>query len=430
MRLMKIEGLLSALAVGMCLLVSAPTARAIELWSSVGGDRHYALDAALKWTSLLSHAPEDTALYPERWSAATLLRMRLAFGAQPTSWLNAQIAYEQRARTVSEGSGDGGGSGVLLAGGHAPYRFRQLDEPLVEIGNTFSYSHELDRAFASMVVGRTEITVGRQAVGWGRGILFGAVDIFAPFSPLESDRDWRRGIDAVRANVPLIDTVSLDAVAAIGESLGASSFVGRIRGYVGNVDGELIFGKRYEDIFYAATASFPVYDAEVHGEIAFFNTPEAFPDGGAFGKDDLIAKAVLGGSYSLDAGGALLLIAEYHFSGFGVKKIEGAETRLDENEAFQERYVRGDTQILGRHACAVQASYGISVVTPLNVSWIFSPVDGSGVLTPAISWIFSDNVTLVANAYFPYGAKPKDGRIKSEYGGTPISGLVQIRFYY
>lgn len=131
----------------------------------------------------------------------------------------------------------------------------------------------------------------------------------------------------------------------------------------------------------------------------------------------------------MDVGGELLVIAEYHFSGFGIRKIEEAKTRL-EDDAFQERYLRGDTQIPSRHAGAVQASYGIAVVMPLNVSWIFSPVDGSGVLTPAMSWIFSDNVTLVANAYFPYGAKPNDGRIQSEYGGTPISGLVQIRFYY
>ena len=430
MRLRKIRELPFALTIGICLLVSVHTARAIDLWSSVGGDRYYSLDAALKWTSLLSHAPDDTALHPERWSAATLWRMRLAFGAQPTSWLNAKIAYEQRARTVSESSGAGGGSGVLLSGSRAPYRIWQLDEPLVEIGSTFSYRHELDRFFAAIVVGKSEITVGRQAVGWGRGVIFGAVDIFAPFSPLESDREWRRGIDALRANIPLTDLISLDAVAALGESLEASSFVGRLHGYIGNVDGEIIFGRRYEDVFYAATASSPVYDAELHGEIALFKTPEVCPDGGAFGKDDLVAKSVIGGSYSLDVGSKLLLIAEYHFSGFGVSKIEEAETRFEEDAAFEERYLRGDTQILGRHACAVQAAYGIAGVMPLSVSWIFSPVDGSGVLTTAVSWIFSDNITLVANAYFPYGAEPEDGQIQSEYGGTLASALLQISFYY
>ncbi|MCK4590142.1 MAG: hypothetical protein KAT86_00205, partial [Candidatus Latescibacteria bacterium] len=110
--------------------------------------------------------------------------------------------------------------------------------------------------------------------------------------------------------------------------------------------------------------------------------------------------------------------------------IEEAETRLEDDEAFQERYVRGDTQILGRHAGVVQAAYGIGGESPLNVSWIFSPVDGSGVLATAVSWIFSDNITLVANVYFPYGAKPEDGQIQSEYGGTPASALLQISFYY
>ena len=36
--------------------------------------------------------------------------------------------------------------------------------------------------------------------------------------------------------------------------------------------------------------------AATHGELAFFRTPENQPDGGVFGKDDLVAKAVLGAS--------------------------------------------------------------------------------------------------------------------------------------
>ena len=425
----KIKGLIIALVVVTCPLFAHVHVCAIEFWSSMGGDRHYALDAALKWTSLLSHAPGDTALYPERWSAAALWRMRLSFGAQPTSWLNAEIAYEQRARTVSENSGSGGGSGVLLSGSRAPYRVSQIDDSLVEIGDTFSYRHELDRAFAAVYRGRTEVTVGRQVIGWGRGMRFGAVDIFAPFSPLESDREWRRGIDAVRASIPLTDLISLDAVAAIGESLDASSFVARMHGYIGDLDGEVIFGRRYEDHLYAATASCPVYGAELHGEFALFKTPKPCPDGGTFGRDDLVAKSIIGGSYSIDAGAELMMIAEYHFSGFGTSEIENAEMRL-EDPIFRERYLRGDMQILGKHAGLVQAAYGIAGVSPLNLSWVFSPTDGSGVLAAAVSWIFSDNVTLAATAYLPYGAEPERGEIRSEYGGTPVSALVQISFYY
>ena len=54
----------------LCLLIAAVPASGTELWS--GGDQRYDLTATLKCTSLLSHAPEDSVLYPERWSAASL----------------------------------------------------------------------------------------------------------------------------------------------------------------------------------------------------------------------------------------------------------------------------------------------------------------------------------------------------------------------
>ena len=67
---------------------------------------------------------------------------------------------------------------------------------------TREWRHEIDRAalHASMRA-RPISPIGRQAIGWGRGVLFGAVDLFSPFTPLEADREWRRGVDAVRADV-------------------------------------------------------------------------------------------------------------------------------------------------------------------------------------------------------------------------------------
>ena len=190
-----------------------------------------ALDSALKWTSLLlSRAPEAPLFYPERWSAASLWRGRLALGGQAAERLHVRVAYEQRARSVSEGAGVGGGAGILVPEAQAPYRLKQIDGSLVDIGQTLAYGHELDRALVAWRMGSGELQIGRQAIGWGRGVLFGAVDIFAPFNPLESDREWRRGVDAVRASVPFTDLFALDAVAALGESVDESAFVGRLHG--------------------------------------------------------------------------------------------------------------------------------------------------------------------------------------------------------
>ncbi len=406
------------------------SSHAVRIWSSAWGDRYYALDTSLKWTSLLSHAPSDTALYPQRWSAASLWRTRLSLAARPAPWLGAEIAYEHRARSVSEGSGAAGGAGVLPGEADAPYRISQLDALLVGVGDTFAYRHELDRASLTISSGTSRIAIGRQAVGWGRGVLFTAVDVFAPFTPLESDREWRRGIDAIRASLPLRNTLSLEVVAAMGEDAESSALVGRLQGYHGDFDAELVAGKRREDYLFAVTASAPAHGAELHGELALFDVPEALPDGGSFGRDDLVAKAVIGASRSFDVGGELVFLGEYHYSGFGAAHTDRVGELIDE-DAFRERLMRGDSQILGRHAVAVQTSFSIGGgVAAASLLWITSPKDGSGVVSPGVTWVFSDNITLVGRGYAGYGPGSEDGEIQSEYGATPATGLIQISFYY
>jgi hypothetical protein len=186
---------------------------------------------------------------------------------------------------------------------------------------------------------------------------------------------------------------------------------------------------RCDDVFFGASVSLPVLDAEVHGEAAVFVSHEPLPTGGSFGNEDTAMKAVLGGSRTFDVADGIMVVAEYHYSGFGVTDIRDA-IEYYSDESMAERYARGDSQILGRHATAVQVSYGFAGLTPLSATWIASPVDGSGVLIPSVVWVFSDNVTLQASAYLSYGDAPKGLRLLSEYGATPTTGLVQMSFYY
>src|SRR5690606_37284546 len=126
-----------------------------------------------------------------------LFRLRFELNATLTRHLTAQVAYEHRARASS---GAAIGAGVLPPNALAPFRLAPLDWAIVDHG-PYSHRHELDRAFASLHLAFLELTVGRQAIGLGRGVLFSAIDLFAPFSPTEVDREWRRGVDAVHAEV-------------------------------------------------------------------------------------------------------------------------------------------------------------------------------------------------------------------------------------
>ncbi len=416
------------LAAGLlALLLTSHRAIAVDLWSDDEGHSG-TLSIAGKVTSLVSDAPPDSSFFPDGFSRTTLTRLRLGLEVRHSDWMDSELAYEQRARWLSGSAGFGAAVTILASEAPAPFRVTQLDWPLAG-ENRFAYRHEIDRASVSLHPEWGDITVGRQAIGLGRGVLFGAVDLFNPFSPLEVDREWRRGVDAVRAEYRLSTTTSAEAIAVFGESWDQSALLGRVRGYLGEIDGSLIVGKRAEDFLVGGTFSAIVGEAEVHGELAVFDTPEAQPDGTLWGSDHLATKAVLGSSYTFDIGNGLTVVGEYHYSDFGSENIEDVLARALDPD-FQRRLLRGDTQILGRQALAAQLSYPFDDSAGGSFLVLTNPTDGSGVLSPSLRLDLDSHTSLIASAFIPWGAEPVGTRLHSEYGSSGASLFLQAAIYY
>jgi hypothetical protein len=384
-----------------------------------------ALRYSLKNSILLSRLPDDPDLFPDRDGATGFWRARVEPTLRWNHRVTVEAAFEQRLRVFSSLS-SAAGPGVLPPEADAPFRIRQLDWRLASASHA-EWRGEIDRAALRLHFSGGDVTLGRQAIGWGRGALFGAVDLFAPFTPLEADREWRRGVDAVRADLKLGDRVSLDSVAAFGTTVGRSTFASRLRGYAGKMDLEILGGSRAGDLFAGITSSAAVGGIELHGEFAVFRA-DAVPGSVVFSERRSIMKAVAGGSYRLPVGSGVLLYAEYHYSGFGATSPNAILAQLQE-PAFQERYLRGDTQILGRHALAVLASYEVGPELALSNEWLQNPVDGSGVVAPSITWTVSDNWSALLTGYLPYGRAPAGTALGSEFGASPMALLVQLRMY-
>ncbi len=390
------------------------------------GEGGASIRVSLKGAAVVQDAPDAPLLFPEDEGAASYWRLRLDAEARPGASVSLAVAYEQRLRVTSASLAAGAGGPVPLET-DAAYRLRQLDWRIAG-GDTFAWRHEIDRASAAFHLPQAEVTVGRQAVGWGRGLLFGAVDLFAPFSPLEADREWRRGVDAVRADVRFSERFSADAVAALGESIAASAVAARVRGYAGDVDGEIVAGWRGRDLLAGATTSAAVGEAEIHAELCLFLAPDPLSSGGAWGNDRLAPKAVLGGSYRLPVGRGLVVFAEYHYSGFGARSARDIVPLLAD-PAFRDRFARGDTQLLGRHAVALLGTLELTNDLATQALVLVSPADGSGVLSPAATYTLSDAASVNATLYVPWGAEPEGLTLRSEHGGTPLSFFVQVRIY-
>lgn len=406
-----------------CALVGAAPAAARELWSD--GERKVELRTSLKASLVPSRAPDDPDIYPEPEGLASLWRLRLELEARPGAAVTAAAAWEHRLRAESAGASFFG-AGALPPESPPFYRVRPLDWSVMDVPGA-SWRHEIDRAFVAWHAGGAEITVGRQAVGLGRGVLFGAIDVFAPFSPLEADREWRRGVDAVRAEVKLADRWSADGVAAFGESLDASAAVARLRGYAGEVDGEVVLGWRARDLVAGLVSSAAVGEAEVHGELAVYRTPDPYPGGLGPGAR-LVPKAVAGASWRIPVGQGIPIFLEWHWSGFGVADPADAVGRLAD-PAFRERYLRGDTQILGRQTAALLATYEANPELTLNLLGLVSTRDASGVAAPGATLRLGDRLTVQATLYLPWGARPVGLELRSDYGAVPFAAFVQMAVY-
>ncbi len=377
---------------------------------------------SLKVGALLARAPQAPELFPDRSSTDTLWRIRTEPVATIGPRATVNIAYEQRIWWGSA-SGNTLTTTILPSSAPAPFRVTALDWSISDSSH-HTWEHEIDRLNVRVRLPRADLTIGRQAIGWGRGVMFGAVDLFAPFSPLEADREWRRGVDAVHADVKLTDHSSVDVVAAAGRRWSDSAIAARARGYAGSIDVELMAGRRGRDVFGGAATSAAIGDAAVHGEAALFAVPSVAAEG-----REAVWKVVAGGSYRFPLGSGLLAYAEYHYSGFGA--VRPAEILpLLSTPSFQGRYLRGDTQILSRHAVALTGSYEQSPDLGWSGQWVFNPADGSGIIAPGFTFTLRDDASVGGHAYFPYGRTPIGTLLRSEYGSAPLAAFLQLRLYF
>jgi hypothetical protein len=401
--------------------LAAPSATAQE--TDVETRSPLTVRTSIKATGLVSRSPNAPDLFPERTTADSMFRVRIEPEVRPSANTTVSIAYEQRFRYRSGATGLAA-FGILPSEAATPFRIRPLVWRLSETP-TAVWRHEIDRANAHVRVRRADITIGRQAIGWGRGVLFTAVDLFAPFSPLEADREWRAGVDAVRTDIKLTERSSIDLVGAFDRTLNDSAFAARARGYAGTVDLEVVGGRRAQDLFAGMTTSAAVGDAELHAEVAVFRVPaDAAPD-----DFHPVWKVVVGGSYRFPIGSGILAYTEYHYSGFGAAHPEDIRA-LVSTPSFVERFIRGDLQILSRHAVGVTGSYEVSPEVAWSGQWLLNPSDHSGIVAPGLTYTFSDAVSLLATFYLPYGRPPEDGVLRSEYGAASLSGLLQLRLYF
>lgn len=413
--------------IGLVGLTLPQKAAARDLWSDDSGDRYLSLNSALKSSLLLS-----TPLYTATDTQGTnFWRLRLDADTAVTPWFTANVAYEQRVIQSTETGGLGTGQALLPQSENLPYRVIPMGGAIISEPQLL-YEQGLDRLSATVRGDWGQVTLGRQAIGFGRSSFFTALDVLAPFGTFQVDTEWKLGVDALNAEWQVGDRVALGFTAAAAEDFSNGAFLGRVQSTVGDLDVLLLGGKRSEDYMAGAASSMPVLDAEMHGEAAVFFTDGVGVIAPQIG-NDIVFKAVIGGSYSFDVLGGLMLLSEYHFNGFGLSDIPAQQSALAD-PAYIARLERGDSQTLGQHEVAANLSLNVDDALSTYGYAVVSAQDGSGLGALGGTWNYSNAISLDLSAFIPWGKSPDiqnpaSATLRSEYGASPFTVYLSLRLY-
>jgi hypothetical protein len=408
------------------LVLGALPAGARELFADPTGDRYITLNTALK-NALVTSAASASGTPA---SSTDFWRLRFDLMTRPAPWLETQTSYEQRV-ILETAPGTSGGSAFLPSNALMPFRLVPLAGPLATAPG-FTYVHGFDRLFVGFRSDSYQIRIGRQALGFGRGTFFSAVDVLAPFGTFQVDREWKPGVDAVDAQFQLGELGSVGATIAAAPGMEDFVALARAQGYFGDVDALVIGGKRVEDWFVGLASSTQLLGAALSGEISYFATDGRGLDQPQVG-DQGVFKGIFGASYSFSLLAGLTVMGEYHFNGFGIADLRRSVHNLFDPH-WQRRFIRGDFQSIGQHELAVSGSLAVDENISMSTYSVVSPVDGSGMWAIGGSYSYSNNVSFDANLFVPFGAGLRTTALGlpmpgSEYGTSAPSGYVSIRFY-
>ncbi len=295
-----------------------------------------------------------------------------------------------------------------------------IENPDVELIGSF------DRLNLKIDLDEVRIVVGRQAVTWGVAYFWPTLDLFAPFSPRRVDRDYKPGIDAIRATIPLGDFSEVEVIGAIlGPSLSRDGTLGALTRFnLGPLDWGLMGGKFHRDTVAGSFLTADVWGTGIRGEISWTQSgdPEdRVRDRRTFWRGAAGVDRQLTSTFSVTA--------EFSFNGYGATQ---ASDYLDRSTA--DRVLRGEINALGRFYGGVSGVWRFHPLGTLTNTLLVNGQDPSTLWVPSFQWSTSNNSDVLAGAQIGIGKGLQSSGMgpvpQSEYGLVPNTLFAAIRVYF
>ncbi|MCK5542835.1 MAG: hypothetical protein KAI40_09085 [Desulfobacterales bacterium] len=280
----------------------------------------------------------------------------------------------------------------------------------IKQGNDYFVSHRLDRLNLSLDSDFGRMIIGRQAVTWGNGLLFNPMDIFNPFSPYDTERDYKKGDDMAYFETFFKRGDDLQFIYAPRRDLqdgnikfSKSSIGIKYHLLFDNMEFDFMAARHYEDnlagIGYVGTVGNAVLRSDLIYTFAGGDT-----------KNDFLSFIVnIDYSWTWFEKNFYGLI-EYYYSGLGIDDYGQAYADSD----LSSRISRGEIYGLGKKYLSSSIRIELNPLLNFNFTAIANLNDPSYLFQPGISWNAAQNLEITI------GSNLAGGKKDDEYGQVQI----------
>ena len=279
----------------------------------------------------------------------------------------------------------------------------------IEDGDRHRSLHRFDRLALQYRGGNWAVTVGRQAVSWGSGLVFQPLDLFSPFAPTTVDRDYKAGDDLLLVE-RVFDGGSDVQFLAVGRrnrdgdiTSNAGSFAIKGRTFLGAQELEAVVGRHYRDDVLGLTVKFPIGGALVRTDVLVTRLDD--------GEDFYSGIVNMDYSFMLAQRNAYVFV-EYFHNDFGVSRLPDNPLQLP--LPLVDRLSRGELFNLMRNYAAVGLNYEWHPLVTQTLTVITNLHDSSSIVQTQVNYEPGDHQRLEAGWVQP------TGRAGDEFGGVPV----------
>ena len=276
-------------------------------------------------------------------------------------------------------------------------------------------SQNLDRLLYTLTHEKFDIFIGRQPISFGSARFVNPTDVLVPYNAVSIDKDERRGVDGVRARIPLGEMGEVDSGIVFGDEAKSESnaYFINVKYPIWEVDTAFMAMNFKKNNLFGIDLQGSVLSAGVWLEAAFVDTKEDH-------EDYLRVSTGVQYSFTSDVSGIL----EYHYNGAGSKRVENYASNFT-----KVAYTEGGVYLLAQNYLTLGITYQVSPLVTFSQNITINVDDSTFLLSPKIEWSVDDDQIVDIGAFIGVGKK-MSSVINSEFGSYPDSLYIAYRFYF